>query len=176
MSYETIISTILFKGKVFDVRRDEVRAPDGKVHTLDVVVHHGAVTLVPVDEAGQIWFIRQYRHPARDWLLELPAGVMEEGEDPEITARREIREEVSMAAQTLRPLGEFYLAPGYSSEYMHVFLATGLSEDPLPGDEDESIEVVKLSPQAAMQAAQEGKIKDAKSLLAFFLARPFLKL
>ena len=86
MAFETEGSKIIYQGRVFDVRQDQVRMPDGKLVRFDVVAHHGAVTILPVDDEGQVWFVRQYRHPAKTVLLELPAGVMEEGEAPEVSA------------------------------------------------------------------------------------------
>lgn len=173
MAFEVISSETVFKGRVFDVRQDQVSLPDGRTARLDVVAHAGAVTLVPLDDAGQIWFIRQYRHPAGRVLLELPAGVMEAGEAPEVTAGREVREEIGMAAAKLELLGEFFLAPGYSTEYMYVYLATGLREDPLQADEDELIEIEKIPAARALEMAAQGEIQDAKSLAALLLARRF---
>lgn len=171
MAYEVVDSKTVYEGRVFDVHQDQVRLPDGRTVRIDVVAHRGAVTIIPLDEEGQIWFIRQYRHPAGRTLLELPAGVAEEDEAPEVSAHREIREEIGMAAGHLEALGEFFLAPGYSTEYMYVFLATGLTEDPLEGDEDEDIEVEKVPAAQAMLLAEKGHIQDAKTLAALLLAR-----
>lgn len=175
MPFELVHTETIYKGRVFDVRQDHLRAPDGKLVKLDIVAHPGAVTLVPVDEQGHIWFIRQYRHPARRDLLELPAGVTEAGEDPEASARREIREEIGMAAGHLLKVGEFFLAPGYSTEYMLVYLATGIYPDPLQGDEDEYIDIEKIRIDQAFRMAETGQIQDAKSLAALFLARPHIQ-
>ncbi|MEJ2264798.1 MAG: NUDIX domain-containing protein [Anaerolineales bacterium] len=92
-SFQTVKSETIYQGKVFDVRQDQVRLPNGNLANLDIVEHSGAVTLLPVDNDRQMWFVRQYRHPARAELIELPAGVMEQGETPEACAHREIREE-----------------------------------------------------------------------------------
>jgi ADP-ribose pyrophosphatase len=175
MPFETESSHQIFQGKVFDVRQDQVRMPDGKLVRLDVVDHSNSVTLIPLDEQGTIWFVHQYRHPAGQELFELPAGVCEKGEQAEVAARREIREEIGMAAGNLELLGEFYLAPGYSTEYMYVFLATDLQEDPLPGDEDEDIQVEKLDIAEALRRAETGELYDAKSIAALFLARTRLE-
>ena len=175
MSYEIIETEKVFNGRVFDVRRDQVRLPDGRTARLDIVDHNPAVTLLPLDEMGRIWFIRQYRHPAAEVLLELPAGVVETGEEPEKSAGRELQEEIGMSAQTLEKLGEFYLAPGYSTEYMYLYLATGLSASVLPHDEDEFIEIEQVPVSQAYQMAYEGRIRDGKTLAALFLAQPRLK-
>jgi ADP-ribose pyrophosphatase len=160
-----------YHGKAFDVRQDQVRLPDGQVISLDIVSHVGAVTIVPIDEQGRIWFVRQYRHAAGKELLELPAGTLEDGEAPEVCAQREVREEIGMAAQEIRKIGEFFLAPGYSTEYMVIFLARRLYPDPLPGDQDEFLSAEPLPWERAYQMAEKGEIQDAKSLTALFLAR-----
>ena len=174
MAFETVTSEVVYQGRVFDVRRDQVRMPSGRLAYLDVVAHRGAVTIIPVDEQGQIWFIRQYRHPALSTLLELPAGVKEPGEAPETSALREIREEIGMAARQIQKVGEFFLAPGYSTEYMHVYLARDLVPDRLEGDEDEYLSVERVPCEHAYQLAESGAIQDAKSLAALLLVRPIL--
>lgn len=174
MTFEVVHTEKIYQGRVFAVRQDQVRMPDGKLAKLDIVDHQGAVTLVPVDEERRIWFIRQYRHAAGRVLLELPAGVMETDEQPETSAQREIREEIGMAAAQLKKIGEFFLAPGYSTEYMLVYLATEIYPDPLQGDEDEFISIEKIPVDQALQMARAGQIQDAKSLAALFLALPHL--
>lgn len=174
MGFEIIDFEDIFKGKVFNVRRDSVRYPGGRVLKLDVIDHRGSVSILPIDEQGQVWFIRQYRHPAGEVLLELPAGVMDEGETPEGSALRELREEIGMTAGKLRRVGEFYLAPGYSTEYMYVFLALGLTPDPLQADEDESISIEKIPVQQIYSRAVFGQLRDAKSLAALFLAWEYI--
>ena len=119
--------------------------------------------------------VRQYRHATGGDLLELPAGTLEENENPEVCAAREIREETGMAAREFTKLGEFYLAPGYSTELMVVFLARGLSHDPLEADADEFLSVESVPIVEAIQMAERGEIPDAKSLAALFLAKPSLQ-
>jgi ADP-ribose pyrophosphatase len=174
MSFELLKSEPLFKGRVFTIRRDTLKTPDGRETRLDIVEHHGSVVLVPVDEAGNLLLVRQYRHAAARDLLELPAGTLEEGEPPDACAAREIREETGFAAAQLEELGRFFLAPGYSTEFMVVFLATGLSHSPLRADADEFLQVEKLPVRLALERAEQGEIPDAKSLAALLLARPHL--
>ena len=173
MSFEILHTKIVYRGPVFDVRQDHLRMPNGRISQVDVVDHRDAVTIIPVDQEGMVWFIRQYRHPVSRILLELPAGVAEAGESPEASAQREIREETGMAAGKLEKVGEFFLAPGYSTEYMHIYLATELHPDPLPGDENEFISIEKVSTKEALILAQTGELQDSKSLVALFWVRPY---
>ncbi len=175
MTFETLHTEILYRGAVFDVRKDDLLLPNGHVSQIDVVDHHDAVTMIPVDEQGMVWFIRQYRHPAKKIMLELPAGVAEAGETPELTAQREIREEIGVSAEKLIKIGGFFLAPGYSTEYMHIYLATGLHPDPLKSDEDEFIEIEKIASYEALLLAETGQLQDSKSLVALFWARPYFE-
>ena len=114
------------------------------------------------------------RHAVGEELLELPAGTLDDGEEPEVCAYREIREETGMSAARLDLIGEFFLVPGYSTEYMHIYLATDLKPDPLPGDEDEFITVEAISLEKIPDLISQGKIRDAKSLSALLLAEPHL--
>jgi ADP-ribose pyrophosphatase len=170
MEYKTLSSQEIYHGRTFSVRIDQVQAPDGKKLSMEIVQHVGAVTILPVDNEGQVWFVSQYRHPTGKMLLELPAGMLNPGESPEICAAREVREEIGMAAGKLTKIGEFFLAPGYSSEYMHVFYATDLYAAPLPGDEDEYIKIRKFPRTKLRELVDNGEIKDAKSLAALHLA------
>lgn len=174
MTFETEHSQTVFEGRVFNVRQDQVRYPDGRRVRLDIVDHRDAVTILPVDEEGMIWFIRQYRHAAGKELLELPAGVAEPDEQVEVCALRELREEIGMGAKRMERIGGFYLAPGYSTEYMHVYLATDLYPAPLPGDESEALSVEKIEARQAIYLAESKQLNDSKSLIALFWARPLL--
>lgn len=176
MSFELLQSEILLKGRAFTIRRDTLKTPDERVTKFDIIEHHGSVVIIPVDKDGNLLLVRQYRHATRGELLELPAGTLEDShEDPQHCAAREIREETGFAAGKLTRLGEFYLAPGYSTEFMVVFLATDLHHDPLEADADEFLSLVRLPLQDAIRKAESGEIPDAKSLAALFLARPHLE-
>ncbi len=173
-TYKTISSELAYRGQKFSVRRDVLESTDGRELIFDTVEHIGAVALVPVDAEGKILLVRQYRHSTGKQLLELPAGTLEPGEPVEETAQRELREEVGMAAGSLTPLAEFYLAPGYSTERMWIFLAQDLRPDALPPDQDEELEVVSLSLDECMAAIASGEIEDAKTMLGLFMARQVL--
>lgn len=174
MSSKTIQSELIYQGKVFSIRQDQVELSNGKTMKLDIVQHHGAVVILPVDEDKNIWFVRQYRHPAGEHLLELPAGTLNPGELPLACAQREIREETGMTAAHIVPIGEFYNAPGYSTEYLYIYLATNLTAAPLPPDEDEIIDVVKIPVKQAYELALQGQLRDAKTLATLLLAQPYL--
>lgn len=160
-----ISSTVGYKGHLFDVVVDRIEMDGGVVATREVLKHPGAVALVPVTAEGDILLVTQYRHAAGRRLLELPAGTLEAGEDPATAAIRELQEEVGRAPGTLEPLGGFYVAPGYTSEYIHLFVATDLRDSRLAGDEDEDIEVEVRSASEALAAIDSGEICDAKSVV-----------
>lgn len=170
MRFELLRSLPGYRGRAFGVRRDEVRLPDGRVTWFDIVEHSGAITIVPVDDQGQVWFVRQYRHATGIELLELPAGTLKEGEDPQLAAQRELREEIGMQADSLQLIGEFYLAPGYSTEYMYIYLATGLSPAPLAQDDDEFLAPEAYPLRDLHDLMSSGAVRDAKTLLGLHLA------
>ena len=175
MPFELLNSETLLQGRAFKIRRDHLKTPDGGETKLEIIEHGGSVIIIPVDAGGNLLFVRQYRHAAEVDLLELPAGTRD-GEEPyEDCAAREIREETGMEAGKLHKVGEFYLAPGYSTEFMAVYLATDLKHNPLEADDDEFLEVEKIPIGEAIQRAERGEIPDAKSLAALFLAKPYLK-
>jgi ADP-ribose pyrophosphatase len=174
MTHELLNRKVVYSGRAFEVAVHEYRLPDQRVRSYDVVEHLPAVTLVPVDADGNVIFVRQYRVGGQVDLLELPAGVLHEGEDPAEGAGREVREETGMAAGKLTRLGGFFMAPGYSSEYMHVFLATDLRPDPLPMDDDEFLEIEKIPVARAMEMARRGEFQDGKSIVSLTLAERFL--
>jgi ADP-ribose pyrophosphatase len=175
MPFELIKSEILLQGRAFKIRRDTLKTPDDRETKLEIVEHGGSVVLIPVDQDGNVLFVRQYRHAAGTDVLELPAGTRD-GEEPyEDCAAREIREETGMAAGRLQKIGDFYLAPGYSTELMAAFLATDLNHDPLDADDDEFLQVEKFSVKETNAMFERGKIVDAKSLAAWMLAKPHLE-
>ena len=174
MKYSLIHSETIHQGRIFDLRVDTVELPDGQSTRLDIIRHPGAVVVLPLDAHGNILFVRQYRHAAGVELLELPAGALEVGEEPQDCALREIREETGMAADELRKIGDFYLAPGYSTEHLHIYLASKLRPDPLPGDEDEFLSVESIPVGQAYTLAEQGEIKDAKTLASLMLAHAYL--
>lgn len=175
MPFELIKSEILMQGRAFKIRRDTLKTPDHRETKFEIIEHGGSVVLIPVDENGEVLFVRQYRHAAGRDLLELPAGTRDGDEPFEECAAREIREETGMQAGKLEKVGEFYLAPGYSTEFMAVYLATDLKPNPLEADDDEFLSVEKIPVKKALAMAERGEVPDAKSLAAFLMARPRLE-
>lgn len=175
MGFELIKSEVVLKARVFLLRRDWLKTPDGRETTYDIIEHHGSVAIVPIDADGNMLFVRQYRHAAGMDVLELPAGTLEPNEDPQVCAAREIREEIGFAAGRLERIGSFYLAPGYSTEFMTVYLARDLKHDPLKADDDEFLSVEAVPVAEAIRMAERGEIPDAKSLAALFLVQAHLK-
>ena len=161
----------LYEGRILNLRIDTVRLPDRRESAREVVEHSNAVTILPVDKDGQLVLLRQYRLPAKAVLLEAPAGNMDEGETPEETAHRELREETGYDCRELTPLLNFYPAPGFSEEFMYCFLATGLYESAASPDEDEEVEVVRYSVESALEAIQSGEIIDAKTIVSILAYR-----
>jgi len=175
-SFELLGSETILEGRAFKIRRDRLRTPDGRETRFEIVEHVGSVVMLPIDSEGNLLFVRQYRHAAGADLLELPAGTRDEGESYEACAAREMREETGMAAGTLERAGEFFLAPGYSTEFMVVFIAKHLTPSPLPTDADEFLQLERVPLAEVFHMAEQGQIPDAKSLAALYIAGPRLKL
>jgi len=164
LSKETV-----YDGKLIKVIKEMVRLPDGNERPREIVVHPGAVALVVVDNDNKLILVRQYRRAAGRVLLEIPAGTREVGEDAETCARREVREETGYAARKVERLGGFYSAPGFCTEFLDCYLMTDLTEDPSQADDDENIEVERLTADEALRAIAGGEICDAKSICGILL-------
>jgi ADP-ribose diphosphatase len=174
MNFKILKRETTYQSRAFNIQKVDLLLPDERTVTYDLVDHNDSISIVPFDQDGNIWFVRQYRLGPDEVLLELPAGVLEKGEPPEEGASREIREEIGQAAGQLTPLGDFYLAPGYASEHMYVFLATNLSHAPLDADDDEFIQLEAIPAGKAMQMARQGKFKDAKTIASLLLAEKYI--
>ena len=173
--FETTIGTRrVFEGNIINVRVDTVRMPSGISTTREIVEHSHAVCIVPVDEDGNVVLVRQYRKPAEEALLEVPAGGVEEGEVSEDAVLRELQEEIGYTAGNLQHLSSFWVAPGWATEFMHAYLATDLTPSRLEADEDENIEVVRLPFDQAVAMFKTGEIRDGKTIAAMLLAQPLL--
>jgi ADP-ribose pyrophosphatase len=166
-----IDSRKVFDGSVFDVTVDTVKEGD-LVYQRDVVRHPGSAVIVPVFDDGTVALVRQYRHPAVRYLLEIPAGTLDQDERPEVGAARELEEELGVVAGKLEKLSEFFVSPGFCEEKMWVYLATDLTETAQRLDDDELIEVVRLSLEEALEMISDGEIEDAKTIIGLMLAAP----
>ena len=175
MPFELVQSETILQGRAFKIRRDSLKTPEGLETKLEIIEHGGSVVILPIDSEGNILFVRQYRHATGQDLLELPAGTRNTAEPYEDCAARETREETGMEAGTLEKLGEFYLAPGYSTELMAAFLATDLKHNSLDPDEDEVLSIEKIPVKKALEWALSGNLPDAKSLAALLLAKSHLE-
>jgi ADP-ribose pyrophosphatase len=167
---QTLNSEPIYKGKVFDIRLDEIRE-DGIEYKREIVVHHGSAVIVPVFDDGTVALVRQYRHAAGKYLLEIPAGSLNEGEDPETGAIRELEEEIGATAAKIEKLTEFYVSPGFLTEKMHVFLATGLTDVGQKLEPDELLTIHRYTLPQAMELITNGDIEDAKTIVGIMLCQ-----
>ena len=146
------------------LRVDEVEMPSGRRSSREVVEHPDAVVVVPLDGEGGVYLVRQFRYAVDKHLLELPAGGVEPGEVPEACAVRELREELGMRPGKVERLGGFYSAPGFCTEYLHLFLAEDLRPDRLPAEDAEVIDVVRVGLKEIPRLIASGEIEDSKTI------------
>jgi ADP-ribose pyrophosphatase len=161
---QVLSSRLVYRGSIFDVRRDKVREPGGVVVTRDIVVHFGSIVLVPVLDDGRILLVRQYRHATGQSLWELVAGRTERGENPALAARRELEEETGYSARRFRRLIEFFPTPGFVSERMILFLVEGLKPGTARPEDDEKIEIGAFSLAELERRIRRGSIRDGKTI------------
>jgi ADP-ribose pyrophosphatase len=161
----------VFRGRVFSVTVDTVQ--EGEVtYQRDVVHHPGSAVILPVFADYTVALVKQYRHPAVSYLLEAPAGTLQEGEAPELGAARELEEELGVVAGRLDKLSEFFVSPGFCGEKMWLFLATELTETKQRLEDDEILEVVRVPYSEALKMITDGEIQDAKTIIGLMLAAP----
>lgn len=160
------MTSILLRGRVFSVERRESRDRSGRSHVRDVVVHPGAVVIVPVPDADHLVLIRNHRASVEETLLELPAGTLEPGEAPHDCAARELEEETGYRAERIEPLCRFYTSPGICTEQMWAFEAWGLTPTEQRLDDGEEIDVVVMEAATVRGMLLDGKIEDGKTIAA----------
>jgi ADP-ribose pyrophosphatase len=158
----------VFRGRVFSVKVDTIREGD-VTYQREVVHHPGSAVIVPLFDDGTVALVRQYRHPAVRYLLEVPAGTLDKGENPEHGAARELEEELGLIAGSLVKLTEFFVSPGFLEEKMWIYLATDLTETSQRLDEDEIVEVVRVPITEALEMISDGEIEDAKTIIGLML-------
>ena len=169
MSAKTLSTQNIYKGQIFDVRTDTIRDGDAE-YKRDIIVHPGSAVVVPIFEDGTVALVRQYRHAAGKYLLEIPAGSLDGDESPETGAARELEEEIGHRAAKLEKLAEFYVSPGFLTEKMFVYIATGLTKTQQNLDEDEFVEIEHYTFPQALDLIRTGAIEDAKTIAGLLLA------
>jgi ADP-ribose pyrophosphatase len=175
---EQIDSNEIYRGPIVTLYRDMVRFPDGSSSPFDIARHPGAAAIVPFlsDPRGdepQVLLLRQYRYAAGGYLYEIPAGRLDEGESPNACAIRELKEETGCTAETMEPLTTFLTTPGFTDEIIHIFLATGLTHGQHEREADEFVELVVMRLSEALELIRDGKITDAKTIIALMYAAGF---
>jgi len=174
-SPDTLVrSETVHHGKLLTVRVDTVRLPSGRETGREVVLHPGAIALVPLLDDGRVVLVRQWRHAVGRMLLEVPAGTREPDEPPERTAARELTEETGYTANRIIPLGAFFTAPGFCTEEIHAYLAVGLHAGDATPEDDEGITLAHFALADAPAAIARGDLHDAKSIAALFMAQHYL--
>jgi len=164
LTEERLATKPIYKGHIINVRVDTIRKPDGEVVTRDIVEHGPVIAVVALDADDNLLMVRQYRTPIGKTLLEIPAGGIDPGEDPETAVGREMQEETGYRPNKIKRLGGFYSAPGFCTEYLHLYLATGLTPGRLHAEDTDSIELVRVQPHEIEGLIGSGAICDAKSI------------
>ncbi len=164
----TLNSKEIFKGRIIDVYLEEVELPNGKTSTREIVKHPGAVAIIALTKDNKIVLVEQFRKPLERTLVEIPAGKVEKGEDPETTAKRELEEETGYTCEKLEPLISFYTSPGFADELVHLFIARDLVKlsEAAELDEDEFVEVMEVTMEEAQKLVESKRIYDAKTAFA----------
>lgn len=175
MSHQLTGQDYIYKGRVFDVSASRFNSEAKGEVEIEVVHHNGGAGTLPVFEDGRVALVRQWRYPLKRYSLEICAGRIERGDTPEETAARELEEELGYRARELRKIGEFNVAPGYCTERLYLYLATGLEQSIQNLDDDEEIEVVKMPFAEALARMRSGEIDDAKSIITLLFAAPLIQ-
>lgn len=152
-----------FKGKIVNLRVDDALLPNGTTAKREIVEHNGGVCVAPLDSDYNLYFVKQFRYPYMEIVTELPAGKLEKGEDPFEAGKRELKEETGAVAKKYVDLGKLYPTPGYCGEIIHMYLATDLLFGKQNPDEDEFLEVYKISLEKAVEMVMNGEIRDSKT-------------
>jgi ADP-ribose pyrophosphatase len=172
---KTLSTQQIYQGRAVNVRVDTVEKAGGTKTTREMVEHSDCIAVVALDEQGNVLLVRQFRHAVDEFLLEIPAGGIDPGEEPIDSVRRELQEEIGYFPRKIDKLGGFYSIPGYGTEYLHCFVATDLVPARLVAEDTEDIELVRVSPDEIPHLIASGEICDAKSiaaLLMFLFIRP----
>ena len=169
MKPQTLSSKPVFEGRIFDIRIDKIWE-GGLEYSREIVVHKGSAVIVPVFGDGTVALVRQYRHAAGEYLLEIPAGTLNSGEDPMIGAVRELEEEIGVRAARVQKLTEFYVSPGFLTEKMHGYLATELTDVGQKLEADENLTIERYSFDELNTMIRDRRIVDVKTMVGVMLA------
>lgn len=168
MIEKTLTSTPIYDGKIIQVKVDDVELPNGKTAKREIVHHPGAVAVMAITEDDRMIMVRQFRKPLERMLVEIPAGKLEPGEDPEMCAGRELQEETGYTYASLSHQASFYTSPGFADEIVHLYRAEGVMPGEAQPDEDEFVELMHVTIEEAQQMIAQGDIRDAKTILAVY--------
>jgi len=155
----------IYKGRVVDLRLETVTLPNGATVEMELIHHPGAAAIVPMKDDGTVLLIRQYRHAVGGYILEIPAGKLDPGEDPRDCAARELEEEIGLRAASLEPVITFFTTPGFTDEVIHVYKATGLTSGTQNLGRDEVLDVIELPLERAIAQIEDGTIRDGKTIV-----------
>lgn len=169
LTEKTISSKLIYEGGMVTLQVDQVELPNGKTSTRDIVKHQGSVGIAAFTDDNRILMVRQFRKALDRVILEIPAGKLEKGEDPKVCAARELEEETGYKAEKIDLISSFYTSPGYTNELKYLYKATNLIEGELNLDEDEFVELEKLTYEECLQAMKSGDICDVKTIFAIHL-------
>ena len=164
LTEKTLEQNVVFDGKIITVRKDTALLPNGKTALREVVAHNGGVCVAPLTDDNSLIFVRQFRYPYMEELLELPAGKLEKGEDPFEAGKRELEEETGRVADEYIDAGKFYPTPGYCGEIIHLYIARKLSVTQTHPDEDEFLEVTAIPIKEAVRMVMDNEIRDGKTI------------
>ena len=169
---KTVSSQTIYEGRIFNVKKDEVLLSNQNKAEREFIEHSGGVCIAALD-GDELYFVRQFRYPYKEVILELPAGKLSKGEDPLECAKRELLEETGVVAKQYQYVGEMYPSPGYTDEIIHLYIAYDLQQKEQNLDEDEFLEVVKIPLEKAIGMGMVGGIKDAKTQILLFKCASF---
>ena len=160
---KTINRNVMFEGRIITVCKNDVLLPNGKTGTREIVEHNGGVCIAPITDKKELIFVRQFRSPYSEVILELPAGKLEKGEDPFEAGKRELEEETGKNADNYRDMGKFYPTPGYCGEIIHLYAAWNLKDSKMHLDDDEFLEPILIPIEKAVEMVMNNEIRDGKT-------------
>lgn len=175
MNYKILESDIIFRGKVFDLRVDKIKYNSGNMGIREIAVHPGGAVIVPVKDDGKFIMVSQYRYPFEKFLIEFPAGKLDDNEDPQDCALRELQEETGYTAGNIQKLGMISTTPGFCTELLHIYLAKNLTPGKHNREEGEyGMEIKEFTFDEIEKKISSGEVIDSKSICGFYLSKKYL--